>query len=132
MFKIIIVLAVIFGAVTTIPPIRDRALPPLKKALGPTGEKLTLPIKKWEAKSACTNLLRELAQAYNQGKPIPSQGDFTAWAARATNDKQGGIDPWGKRYYMIRLRGLMKVGSPGPDGIRETGDDIIQTVPWES
>jgi hypothetical protein len=132
MFKFIIIALVIIGAVTSFPPLRDRIMPKVSRAFGPTGEKLALPMKKWRAKSGCTNLLRELAVAQNQGKVMPTQGEFTAWAARATNDKQGGIDPWGKRYYIVHKRGVMKVGSPGPDGIRETPDDIVKSVPWES
>src|SRR5687767_1322495 len=101
MFKIIFIFLVVFGAVTTIRPIRDRVMPPLSKAFGPTGEKMITPIKKWQAKTGCTNLLRELATAANQGKELPEPGNFYLFARKSTNNKTGDLDPWGKRYYMI-------------------------------
>lgn len=131
MFKVLLVLLVIFGAVSSIPALRNRVVPPLSKALGPTGEKIVTPVRKWKAKTGCTNLLRELSQAANSNKEVPEPGEFTRWAGKATNNKEGGIDPWGKRYYMRPSRGLMTVGSPGPDGVRDTADDIRATVPWD-
>lgn len=130
MFKFIFIFLLVVGAVTTIPPIRERAMPPISRALGPTGEKMMMPIKKWQAKTACTNLLRELATAYNQGKAIPDPGNFYLFAREATNNKTGDVDPWGKRYYLMPGARIMKVGSNGPDGKRGTPDDIVAQVPW--
>jgi|SRR5687768_11865755 len=136
MLKYILVAIVIIGAITQVAPIRDRVMPPLSRKLGPVlgppAAKVALPVKKYRAKTACTNLLRELVRARTQNKPIPEDGiDFYNWAKKVTDDVAGGTDPWGSRYFLKPGARIMAVGSPGPDGRRGNGDDIVVTIPWE-
>ena len=131
MFKFIIITLIIVGAVTSVPPIRQRVLPPLAKALGPTGERMMTPMKRWEAKTDCDDLVRELRQENTAGRQIPAPDKFTAWARWELRNPEAGVDPWGSRYYLKPpLRGQVTVGSPGPDLKKGTPDDIVVTVPW--
>jgi hypothetical protein len=132
MMRILLLAFLALIVVLNVPALRKVLQPPAQKALGPAIEVVVTPVKKWQAKSGCTNLLRELSIAYNQGRSMPDPYNFTAWAKRVTNSETGGQDPWGRRYYFKPGRGLMTVGSPGPDGFRDTPDDIIATVPWGS
>ena len=130
MFKYLIIFLIVFGAVTTVPQIRSRVMPPLARALGPTGERMMTPWKKWEAKTDVEDLARELRQENTAGRPYPAPQDFTAWAKREMRDPEAGVDPWGTRYYLKPGRTLV-VGSPGPDLKKGTADDITVTVLWE-
>jgi hypothetical protein len=131
MFKYIIILVLVVGAVTSVPQIRSRVLPPLGRALGPTGERMMTPVKKWEAKTDVEDLLRELRAVNTAGRPIPEPKGFTAWAQFVMRDPEAGIDPWGSRYYYKQIRNQMTVGSPGPDLARDTPDDITVSAPWD-
>jgi hypothetical protein len=130
MFKFIIITLIVVGSVTSVPPIRQRVLPPLARALGPTGERMMTPFKKWEAKTDCEDLMRELRATNTAGRAIPEPKGFTAWAQFVMREPTAGIDPWGSRYYYKLIRNQMTVGSPGPDLKRETIDDITVTAPW--
>ena len=130
MIRWVLIAVVALIVVMNIPPVRKRLQPPAEKVLGPVVETVLTPVKKWRAKSGCTNLLRELSIAHNQGRSMPEANNFTAWAKRVTNNETGGHDPWGHQYYFKAGRGVMSVGSPGPDGLRDTADDVIATGPW--
>jgi hypothetical protein len=130
MFKHIIIALIVVGAVTSVPQIRSRVLPPLGKALGPTGQRLMTPMKRWQAKTDCDELVRELRQDNTAGRQIPPPNDFTVWARRELRNPEAGVDPWGSRYYLRPQRGQLSVGSPGPDLKKGTPDDIVVTVPW--
>lgn len=130
MVKYIIILVLLVGAATSIPQIRNRVIPPLAAALGPTGERMMTPVKKWKAKTRCEDLLRELRATNTSGRPIPEPKGFTAWAQFVLRVPDAGIDPWGSRYYYKQIRTQMTVGSPGPDLKRETVDDITVSAPW--
>ena len=130
MFKYIIILLIVVGSVTSIPPIRERVLPPLAEALGPTGERMMTPMKKWEAKTDCEDLLRELRANNTAGRAIPEPRGFVAWAQFVLRDPEAGIDPWGSPYYYKLVRNQMTVGSSGPDLKRGTADDITVTATW--
>lgn len=129
MFKLIFIFLVVFGAVTTIRPVRDRVMPRLGHALEPVGERFVRPVKRWQARTAVENLRRALRQDQTQGRPLPAPVDFFAYAEHALRDDEGGTDPWGKRYWIQTNTGVLTIGSNGPDTTRNTPDDITLAVP---
>lgn len=134
MFKFILIMLFVIGTVTTVPPVRNRVLPalePLIVKLGPIGEKMITPVRKYQAQTGATNALRELSQQRTQGREIPNVRTFSSWLQRAMRNDSAAFDPWGERYYLRTARGTVSVGSPGPDRKKETSDDIIVTVPWD-
>ena len=81
------------------------------------------PMKKWEAKTDCEDLARELRQENTAGRPFPAPHDFTAWAKRELRDPEAGVDPWGSRYYLkpARTPDAGRLARPGPEeGNRQT------------
>jgi hypothetical protein len=131
MFKLIIIVLLVIGAITTIPDLRNRVLPPLLPHLGPVGATLERPVKKWRAQADCSQLLRDLEQWTTTGKPIPSPGDFYEWARKASKEPDTGKDPWGMQYWLKPGRTLMSCGSNGADSTRDTPDDIVVTINWQ-
>lgn|GEM_PF-1907522 len=134
MFKFILVLIFLIGTVTTVAPVRNRVVPalePLLVRLGPVGETIITPVKKWQAQTGATSALRELAQNRTQGREMPNVRTFSSWLQRAMRNDSAAFDPWGNRYYLKTTRGTVSVGSPGPDGVKDTPDDVVVTVPWD-
>lgn len=125
MFKFFFIALVVILAVTTIPAIRSRVMPPVARVLGPTGEKIATPVKRWKAKNGANNLLRELQAETTAGRPLPPPFEFKAWAQRELRDPEAGTDPWGSPFYLEPGRGsIVTVGSPGPDLKKGTADDV--------
>lgn len=131
MFKFFFIGLVVILAVTTIPAIRSRVMPPVARALGPTGEKIATPVKRWKAKNGANNLLREMRADATAGRKMPQPFEFTVWARQEMRDPTAGTDPWGGLYYLKPGRNLMTVGSPGPDGLKNTADDVVVNSAWE-
>ena len=131
MFKMIFIFVVVFGAITTVPPVRDRVLPRLAHALEPVGQKFVRPVRKWQARTAVENLSRALRHDQTQGRPLPAPVNFYAYAEHVLNNDNGGADPWGKRYWIQTSDGVLRVGSNGPDTTRNTPDDITLAVPGQ-
>ena len=133
MFKIIFVVVVLIGAGFGIPQIRDRITPPLApllNRLGPIGDAVQNPTKRWAAKNEINLIIRKLAEDHNQNRGIPSPLGFHVWLRQ---NFRGGIndggDPWGRPYYLIHTSSLVTVGSQGPDRQRDTSDDVRLSVP---
>jgi hypothetical protein len=125
MFKFFFIALVIVLAVTTIPAIRNRVMPPVSRALGPTGEKIATPAKRWKAENGAKTLLRELQAEATAGRPMPAPKEFAQWAVRELRDPEAGTDPWGSPYFLKPGKGAtVIVGSPGPDRKKGTEDDI--------
>jgi hypothetical protein len=126
MFKIIIVLLVVIGIVTTVRPVRDRVMPPIVRALGPTGEKIATPVRRWKAEHQAERLLSEMQIELTAGRQPPPAHEFSQWAKKELREPDADIDPWGGKYYLKPGRGMtISVGSPGPDLKKGTEDDII-------
>ena len=126
MFKIILIVVIIIGVVTTVAPVRDRVMPPIVKALGPTGEKIANPVRGWKAKNQAERLLSEMQIELTAGHPLPEPYEFSQWAKKELRDPEADVDPWGGKYYLKPGRGMTRsVGSPGPDLKKGTADDII-------
>src|SRR5687768_5457690 len=113
MFKFFFIALVVILAVTTIPAIRSRVMPPVARALGPTGEKIATPFKRWKAKTGANNLMRELQAEATAGRKMPPPVEFKAWAIKELRDPMAGTDPWGGTYFLKPGRGtLVTVASP--------------------
>lgn len=133
MLKIILIGAVIIGAMFGIPPIRNRIagpLDPFLSKLGPVGEKIQAPARRWAAKNEEMLIIRKLAEDHNQNKGVPSPLAFQGWIKRNFHGGvKEGMDPWGRPYYLIHTRQQLTVGSQGPDRLRDSSDDIRVSVP---
>jgi hypothetical protein len=132
MLKFLVILILIIGAAFGIPRVREKIMPPLLpllEKLGPVGDKLQAPVKKWAASNEAHILLRKLAADYGQNKELPSPLRFQIWIKQNTRGGKGGMDPWGRPYYMIHRAHELVVGSPGPDRIRNTADDVRASAP---
>ena len=131
MFKFLLIALAVIAVVTAVPAVRSRVVPPIGRALGPTGEKLWTPVKRQKAKSQCNNLLREIQAEATAGRKAPQPLEFSAWAIRELRDPAADTDPWGSKYYLKQVRGQISVGSPGPDKTKATTDDILVSMPWD-
>jgi hypothetical protein len=131
MIKKLIVALAILAALWTAPPARARMLllaqPALEK-LGPVGERLLTPAKKYATKNDLAALLRLVAIERNEMRPVPSERDFPSWAKRKWGEDP--IDRWGQQYWIRHVRRTVTLGSNGPDGKRATADDIEQTLTY--
>ena len=131
MFKLIIIALLVIGAVTTIPDVRDRVLPPVLAHLGPVGATLERPMRKWRAQADCSQLLRDLEQWSTTGKPLPTPDDFYEWARKTSKEPNKGIDPWGMKYWLQPGHNRVGCGSNGADSTRNTLDDVIVNINWQ-
>lgn len=133
MLKVIVIAVVFLGAAFGIPAIRNRIagpLDPVLSKLGPVGEKMQAPARKWAAKNEEMLIIRKLAEAHNQNKGIPSPLSFQSWIkANFHGGVKEGMDPWGRPYYLIHTKQQLTVGSQGPDRRRNSADDIRVSVP---
>jgi len=65
-------------------------------------------------------MANQLAARANRGEGFPS--NFQGWLER--DYTSSAEDPWGNAYYFQTRRDGFVVGSMGPDGRENTGDDI--------
>ena len=128
MFKVIGIMLLLLGAAFGIPQTREKIAPIMGRMLAPVGGKLGAPAKKWSAKNEANVLARKLAEDNTQGKKIPTPKTFQAWVKSNTKAGKRGLDPWDNPYYMQKTAKEITVGSSGPDGTRNTPDDIRATV----
>jgi hypothetical protein len=63
----------------------------------------------------------QLDQMTQRGEQLPA-GNWAGWIEAYTT--QSATDPWGNVYYLDRRRDGFVVGSFGPDGTKNTTDDI--------
>ena len=134
MLKFILIFILLIGAVFGFPPLRNRVVPhmgPVMKLLGPFGDKISAPSKRWAAKNEMRILLRKLAEDHAEKKDLPSGLNFQSWIRANTRGGAKGLDPWGHPYYLVRAGKLITVGSQGPDRRRNTPDDIRVSVPFD-
>lgn len=131
MLKLVLVLLVAIGFATAHPPTRERiataAAPALAK-LGPVGRVLLRPMHKVTAHNEVEFLLDQIELAKILGKDIPTETSFQNWIKQRVKTSAGvritGRDPWGSPYYLSRSQTAITIGSHGPDGERNTPDDI--------
>ena len=136
MFKYILIFIVLVGAAFGIPAIRNRIagpLDPLLSKLGPVGDKIQSPVRRWAAKNEEMLIIRKLAEHHNQQRDLPSPLAFQGWVKQHFRgvENDAGLDPWGRPYYLIHTRNQITVGSQGADRKRDTPDDVRVSVPLQ-
>jgi hypothetical protein len=123
---------VMLAVVWAIPGFRGRvgaaALPALEK-LGPAGAAVAAPLRRTVAKMRTTAILRAMASDYNEGRGVPEERDFPRWIRTRFPDDNH-LDPWGNPYWFQRSPRTLVVGSSGPDGRRNTADDVKHSIPF--
>ena len=132
--KVAIVVLMLLGFAWAWPPTRQRmsaVLEPVVSRVAPQAERLLNPLRKSGARREITYILREIAAQRVIGRPLPDEREFRFWVREYVESVDDGLDPWGGNYYMKRTRATVTVGSPGPDGVAATGDDVRVTVPYE-
>ena len=126
-FGIFIVLLALAWA---IPPARMRltafAAPVLHK-LGPVGDKLLSPTRRYATQNEVTAIARMIANDQDEGRQLPEERTFNYWLVRRVRSEDG-IDVWGNKFWMKRTQKIVTVGSNGPDGERGTKDDVSHTA----
>lgn len=131
--KAFLIVILLIGAAFGIPTIRNRIvgpLDPLLSKLGPAGDRIANPARRWQASQEAMLILRRIAEDRNLNKPGPSPLTFQNWVkANVRGLKWQGNDPWGHPYYYIHTRQNMTVGSQAQDRLRDTEDDVRVTLP---
>lgn len=130
--KYLIIFIVLFGAAWSIPPVHAKLRPifdPIQRAIGPVGEKMGRPAKRWAAKNEANVLLRKVAEEYASKKTMPTPSNFQLWVKTYTRGGNKGKDPWGSPYYFQRQAHQVTIGSRGPDKIARTPDDVTASAP---
>ena len=121
---IVLALAIIWA----IPTVRQRigvALLPAFERLGPIGEKAADPMRGVKARNQLSFFLRIITDDHAESRQLPDERTFREWMDRRM-PQESGIDPWGNEYWLRRRGNVFTAGSNGPDGVRDTDDDVIQ------
>jgi hypothetical protein len=124
---VIVALAVIWA----IPEARAKVLTvmqPVADRTGPIGEKASLPMRKYAAKTQIASILRGMTRAREKGEELPTQRTFVRWLRANPPSEKKELDPWGHSYYIKQQNDTYTVGSFGPDGIKGTIDDIVKST----
>jgi hypothetical protein len=109
-------LVIALAVVLMVPQLRARARPQIEYVLNP--------VYRWEAKNRVRDVHRMLARERSQGTALPRPRDFSQFLA-VREGAQAAVDPWNEPYYLITTRRSFRVGSSGPDRVRNTTDDIL-------
>lgn len=131
MVKLVLVLLVVIGFLSAHAPTRSRigaaAAPALEK-LGPAGDFLLRPVRRWTAKSETDFIIDQIGLAKTMGRDTPTEAKLQEWLKqRRVRTRYNGKDPWGSEYYLMRDKTSFTIGSFGPDRERNTPDDIRST-----
>lgn len=130
--KFLLILIVAIGAAFGIPSVRHRIMTPLEPVLvrvGPIGEKLATPARRWNAKNEAEVIARKVAEQKDLHRPFPTPRRFTQWIQQNMRGlERKGMDPWGNPYYLERTDRTITVGSAAQDGVPGTEDDVRVTV----
>lgn len=133
--KAFLIIILLIGAAFGIPKIRNRIvgpLDPLLSKLGPIGEKIQTPARRYKANNEVTAMIRKLEDERSMRRQLPAPARFQAWVQTNMRALENdGLDPWGKPYYYIHTRQNMSVGSSAQDTLRDTPDDVRITVPLQ-
>jgi hypothetical protein len=118
MSRILLVLVLALGAVLIVPPLRERAQPQIEWAL--------TPVYRWQTKNRVNELRRVLAREHSQGASLPRPRDFHTFLSQREG-AEAALDTWGQPFYLEVTRQGFRIGSPGPDRVQGTPDDIYST-----
>lgn len=131
--KVLLLVLLLLGAAFTVPAIRNRLagpLDPVLARLGPVGEKVRNPVRRFNAFNEIQAIIGRLNEDKLQGRPVPPPNQFQRWIHdKMRGDIQDGRDPWGQPYYLVRSRGYATIGSAGQDMQAGTPDDIRDSTP---
>ena len=130
MFKTLAIFVILLGFGYAYPPTRARMVLAAKPALvrmGPVGERVLMPIQRYNTRQEIKFILDQISLAKTEGKELPEDQTFQRWLRKRLLTKHNGKDPWGHPYFLIRVGGQATVGSVGQDGRRGTGDDIRES-----
>ena len=116
MSRILWVLVIALATVLLVPPLRQRARPQIEYVLNP--------VYRWEAKNRVHAIQRVLERERSQGSTLPRPREFNEFLA-AREGAGAAVDPWNEPYYLVTTRRTFRVGSSGPDRVRNTTDDIV-------
>jgi hypothetical protein len=116
MSRILGILVLVVAAVLLFEPLRERARPQIEWALGPA--------YRWEAKNRVNDLHRVLERERALGSPPPEPRHFQKFIT-SREGAAAALDPWGEPFFLETTRTTMRVGSPGPDRLRGSQDDIF-------
>jgi hypothetical protein len=126
--KVLLLILLLIGAAFAVPSIRNRLagpMDPLLARLGPVGEKIRTPARRFTAHNEIQAIIGRLNEEKLQGRSLPRPVQFRQWVHdKMRGDIQDGIDPWGQPYYYSRTRTHAVVGSAGADQQRDTQDDV--------
>jgi hypothetical protein len=129
--KKILIAVVLVALVWAVPAVRTKvvaAAVPVLERLGPVGDKLLTPSRKYATKNEIIAIARLIANDRTEGRTLPDDRGFNQWLTKRIY-REDGIDVWGNRFWMRIRRDSVTVGSNGPDGQRSTGDDVTHTHP---
>lgn len=128
--KKILIAVVILAFVWAIPAVRAKvvaAAAPVLELLGPVGAKVLSPSRRYATQNEVMAIARVIKADEDEGKPVPEPGAFRDWLRRRLVHEDG-IDVWGNAFWMRRSLDTVTVGSNGPDGERNTSDDVMYAI----
>jgi hypothetical protein len=129
--KKILIAVVLVALVWAVPAVRTKvvaAAVPVLERLGPVGDKLLTPSRKYATTNENIALARPSANDRTEGRTLPDDRGINQWLTKRIY-REDGTDVWGNRFWMRIRRDSVTVGSNGPDGQRSTGDDVTHTHP---
>lgn len=119
---------ILVGFAWSVPQVRHRIIVTLEPAtafLGPIGDWMQEPMRKYKAETDIKFLIDQLRMDRNEGRQLPTNTKaFNDWMLKRRGAGDKGRDPWGGYYWMVRQTGVVEIGSNGPDGERDTADDL--------
>ena len=127
--KRFIVFIVVLAVVWAIPEARNRigvAALPLLERLGPVGEAMANPFRRWKARNESEFFLRMMNDDHAEARALPEERSFKEWVLRRMPEETG-VDPWGGDYWLRRRGTTFTVISSGPDRQPDTADDVTVT-----
>jgi hypothetical protein len=102
----------------------------VERAVGisrPLLQPLLDPAFRMSTRNELTVMARQLRRRNETGQPLPDPRTFQKYLMDTNLSGRGGQDPWGGDYYLLIQRDSVVVGSPGPDGVRGTADDLTES-----
>jgi hypothetical protein len=79
---------------------------------------------RWSVRQELRTLARDLKKREASMEQLPHPYRFQAYIQQSHLSGRGGTDPWGGEYYLVVTLDSVVVASPGPDGVRDTDEDI--------
>ncbi len=130
MLRVILLLLLALGLVASVPALHRRAAGPASAIwhrIQPTVKRATDPIRASVTEREENVLVGQLQRIHGAGAALPTPEGFQHWL---TLSSSVGTDGWGNQYYLVVNDDGVWVGSPGPDGIEGTPDDILTKCKW--